>query len=172
MILLEVVVQDIQIAVMFVFFIAIAWLLAEFKGLKDEFRERFGINNETIKLKLQAYERLSVFAERSSLKNLVTRTPYGHLNVVDFQLTLMDILKNEYEYNISQQIYVAPEMWKAISNLKDQNIYIINQIAATLPSDAPAIELTRRMLQYAANPNAELSNIVLDALQYEAKKIL
>jgi hypothetical protein len=172
MILLQVVVQDIQIAVMFVFFIAIAWLLAEFKGLKDEFRERFGINNETIKLKLQAYERLSVFAERSSLKNLVTRTPYGHLNVVDFQLTLMDILRNEYEYNISQQIYVDPEMWKAISNLKDQNIYIINQIAAMLPSDAPAIELTRRLLQYAANPNAELSNIVLDALQYEAKKIL
>lgn len=172
MILLQVVVQDIQIAVMFVFFIAIAWLLAEFKGMKDEFRERFGINNETIKLKLQAYERLSVFAERSSLKNLVTRTPYGHLTVVDFQLTLMDILKNEYEYNVSQQIYVAPEMWKAISNLKDQNTYIINQIAATLPSDAPAIELTRRLLQYAANPNAELSNIVLDALQFEAKKIL
>jgi len=172
MILLQVVVQDIQIAVMFVFFIAIAWLLAEFKGMKDEMRERFGINNETIKLKLQAYERLSVFAERSSLKNLVARTPFGHLNVVDFQLTLMDTLKSEYEYNISQQIYISPDMWRAINNLKDQNIYIINQIAATLSPNAPAIELTRRLLEYASNPNAELSHIVLDALQYEAKKIL
>ena len=172
MILLQVAVQDIQIAVMFVFFIVIAWLLAEFKGMKDEFRERFGINNETIKLKLQAYERLSVFAERSSLKNLVTRTPFGHLNVVDFQLALMDTLRSEYEYNISQQIYLSPDMWKAINNLKDQNIYIINQIAATLPPNAPAIELSRRLLEYASNPNAELSHIVLDALQFEAKKIL
>ena len=170
--LLQIVVQDIQIAVMFVFFIAIAWLLAEFKGLKDEFRERFGINNETLKLQLQAYERLSVFAERSSLKNLVTRTPFGHLNVVDFQLTLMETLKSEYEYNISQQIYLSPDMWKAIINLKDQNIFIINHLAATLSPDAPAIELSRRLLEYAANPNAELSPIVLDALQYEAKKIL
>jgi hypothetical protein len=172
MVLLQVAVQDIQIAVMFVFFIAIAWLLAEFKGLKDEFRERFGINNETIKLKLQAYERLSVFAERSSLKNLVTRTPFSHLNVVDFQLALLHTLRSEYEYNISQQIYLSPEMWKAINNLKDQNIFIINHLAATLPPDTAAIELSRRLLEYAANPNAELSPIVLDALQYEAKKIL
>ena len=57
MILLQIIVQDIQIAVMFVFFIAIAWLLAEFKGLKDEFRERFGINNETIKQRRRKYHR-------------------------------------------------------------------------------------------------------------------
>ena len=63
-------------------------------------------------------------------------------------------------------------MWKAISNLKDQNIFIIHHIAATLPPNAAAIELSRRLLEYAANPNAELSPIVLDALQYEAKKIL
>ena len=123
-------------------------------------------------LQLQAYERLSVFAERSSLKNLVARTPFGHLNVVDFQLALMDTLRSEYEYNISQQIYLSPDMWRAINNLKDQNIYIINQIAATLHPNAPAIELSRRLLEYASNPNAELSHIVLDALQYEAKKIL
>ena len=75
--LLEIVFQDIQIAFMFVFFIAIAWLLAEFKGMKDEMKERFGINNETLKLQLQAYERLTVFADRASLKNLISRTSSG-----------------------------------------------------------------------------------------------
>jgi hypothetical protein len=170
--LLEIVVQDIQLAVMFVFFIAIAWLLAEFKGMKDEIRERMGINNEAMKLKLGAYERLSLFAERSSLKNLVTRTPVGTQTVVDFQLALLETIRTEYEYNISQQIYVSTDMWKAVGNLKDQNIFIINQLAATLPSNAAGIELSRRLLEYAANHNAELSPIVLDALQYEAKKIL
>lgn len=172
MILLEIVVQDVQVAVMFVFFIAIAWLLAEFKGMKDEIKERLGINNDTIKLRLQAYERLSVYAERASLKNLVSRTSFVDMNVVDLQLTLLATLRSEYEYNVSQQIYVSAEMWKAVGNLKDQNIYIINQIAATVPNNAPAIELSRRLIEYAANKNAELSTIVLDALQYEAKKIL
>ncbi|MBL0356924.1 MAG: hypothetical protein IPP72_08535 [Chitinophagaceae bacterium] len=105
--LLEIVIQDVQLAVLFVFFIAIAWLLAEFKGMKDEMRERFGINNETLKLQLQAYERLSVFADRASLKNLVARTPFAALNVVDYQLTLLDTIRTEYEYNISQQVYVS-----------------------------------------------------------------
>ena len=57
--LLEIVVQDqIAIAIVFVFFIAIAWLLAEFKGMKDELKERLGINNDTLKFRIQAYERL------------------------------------------------------------------------------------------------------------------
>ena len=166
------IIKDVQIAVIFLFFIAIAWLLAEFKGMKDELRERMGINNESMKLRLQAYERLSVFAERSSLKNLVARTSFAGLNVVDYQLQLLDTIRSEYEYNVSQQVYVSPDMWKAISNLKDQNIFIINQVAAMLPPNADAIELSRALLQYSTNKDAELSTVILDALQYEAKKIL
>ena len=165
-------VQNIIFASIFLFFVAIAWLLAEFKGMKDEISERLGINNETLKLKLQAYERLTVYADRSGLKNLVARTPASGLTVVDLQLTLLDTLRSEYEYNVSQQIYISSDMWKAIGNLKDQNIFIINQIAATLPPEANGIELSKRILDYVSTTNAELSTIVLSALQFEAKKVL
>ena len=165
-------VQNIIFGAIFLFFIAIAWLLAEFKGMKDEMKERFGINNETLKLKLQAYERLTLFAERASLKNLVSRTPSNGMTVVDLQIALLDALSSEYEYNVSQQIYVTPQMWKAIGNLKEQHIFIINQIAATLPSQANAVELSKRLLEYVATTNSELNTMVLSALQFEAKKIL
>lgn len=165
-------VQNIIFGAIFLFFIAIAWLLAEFKGMKDEMKERFGINNETLKLRLQAYERLTLFAERASLKNLVSRTPAAGMTVVDLQLALIDTLKSEYEYNASQQIYTTPPMWKAIVNLKEQHIFIINQIAATLPSQANGVELSKRLLEYVATTNSELNTIVLTALQFEAKKIL
>jgi len=165
-------VQNIIFGAIFLFFIAIAWLLAEFKGMKDEIKERLGINNETIKLRLQAYERLTLFAERASLKNLVSRTPADGLTVVGLQIALCDALRTEYDYNTSQQIYVTPPMWKAIGNLKEQNIFIINQIAATLPSQANGIELSKRLLEYVAATDAELSVKVLSALQFEAKKLL
>ena len=165
-------VQNIIFGAIFMFFIAIAWLLAEFKGMKDEIKERLGINNETLKLKLQAFERLTVFADRSSLKSLVSRTSSSGSTVVDLQLALLDTIRTEYEYNVSQQIYVSPEMWKAIGNLKDQNIFIINQIAATLPPQSNAIELSKRILEYVATTNAELSTVVLSALQIEAKRVL
>ncbi|HMO63198.1 MAG TPA: hypothetical protein PKC39_13480 [Ferruginibacter sp.] len=172
MTILAITMQDVQLAVLFVFFICIAWLLAEFKGMKDELKERLGINNNTVQLRLQAYERLTLFAERISLKHLVTHTTFADATVVDYQLALLETIRAEYEYNVSQQIYVSHDMWKAIGNLKDQNTYIINQVAAILPSSAPAVELSRRLLEYAANPNAELSPVVLEALQFEAKKLL
>ena len=165
-------VQNIILAAIFLFFVAMAWLLAEFKGMKDEIKERLGINNEILKLRLQAMERFTLYAERSSLKNLISRTSAYGLTVVDMQLALLDTLRSEYEYNVTQQIYISPEMWKAIGNLKDQNIFIINQIAATLPSEANGIELSKRILEYVATTNAELNTIVLSALQFEAKKLL
>lgn len=172
MYLLDVDATGIQIAGTFMFFIAIAWLLAEFKGMKDEIRERLGINNETIKLRLQAYERLTLYTERAALKNLVVRLHTDNTSARDFQLALMQTLNSEYEYNVSQQIYVSPELWKAITKLRDQNIFIINQVAGTLPVNATSLDLSRALLDYASNANAEISKIVLDALQYEAKKIL
>ncbi len=165
-------VQNIILGAIFMFFIAIAWLLAEFKGMKDNMEERMGINDEITKLKLQALERFTLYAERSSLKNLVSRTSAAGLSVVDLQLTLLDTLRTEYEYNVSQQIYIDPKMWKAIGNLKDQNSFIINQLAASLPSDANGIELSKRILEYVASTDAELNAVVLSALQFEAKRLL
>jgi hypothetical protein len=167
----DVVIQDIQVGVIILLMVITIWLLIEFRGMKREIKKRLDINNETLRLRLQAYERLAVFADRASLKNLVTRTPYGGANVVDVQLALLEELRTEYEYNVSQQIYVSPDMWKAITNLKDQNAYIINQLAGSLPSQTAGVELSKRILEYAANKNAELSPIVSEALQFEAKKI-
>ena len=165
-------IQNIILGAIFMFFIAIAWLLAEFKGMKDNINERLGINNEVLKLKLQALERFTLYAERSSLKNLIARTSASGITVLDLQLSLLDTLRSEYEYNVTQQIYIDPKMWKAIGNLKDQNTFIINQLAATLPSDGNAIELSKRILEYVASTDAELNTVVLNALQFEAKRLL
>ena len=172
MYLLEVTATHIQIAGTFMFLIAIAWLLAEFNGMKELLKERLGLNNETIKLKLQAYERLTLYAERAGLKNLVSRLHSEDTSARQMQLELLQTLNNEYEYNISQQIYVTPELWKAVTKLRDQNIFIINQIAATLPANASAMDLSKSILEYSMTNNAEINKIVLEALQYEAQKIL
>lgn len=164
--------QNIILGAIFLFFISIAWLLAEFKGMKDEIKERLGINNETIRLKLQAFERLTVYTDRASLKNLVARIPANGLTVLDLQLSLLEALRSEYDYNVSQQIYITPELWKAIGNLKEQHIFIINQIAATLPPQANGIELSKRLLDYISSTNADLSAVVLQAIKFESKAVL
>ncbi len=172
MILLEFNFAYIEVAVMVLYFVLIGLLLFEFRAMKEQIKERLGINNESIKLKLQALERLTVFTERAGLKNLISRVESMQMSAANLHASLIDTLKSEYEYNITQQIYVNPEIWNAITRLKDQNIYIINQLAATLPHQANALDLSKRILEYSMTNNAELNLIVLDALQYEAKKVL
>jgi hypothetical protein len=162
----------ITVAVLFMTLIGIGLLIHDRNKTKARGNVRGKTNNELVKLKLQALERFTLYAERSSLKNLVSRTPADGVNVVGLQLNMLEALRSEYEYNVTQQIYIEPELWKAIGNLKDQNTYIINHIAAMLPPDGNGIELSKRILEYASTTDAELSGIVLNALQYEAKRLL
>jgi hypothetical protein len=102
-------------------------------------------SSPTLNLRLQAYERLVLLAERISLPNLVTRVTAGELTVRQMQSVLIDQVKTEFDYNLSQQIYVAPTAWQAVSNLKEQNIYIINQVANSLAPDALNFEAKKIM---------------------------
>ncbi len=101
-------------------------MLTEFTSIKKDILEKTVVNPETTKLRLQAYERLALLAERISLQNLLSRTPNAGLSSRQMQVSLIDAIKQEYDYNISQQVYVSTEVWKAINNLKEQNIYLGN----------------------------------------------
>jgi hypothetical protein len=125
-------------------------------------------------LQLQAYERITMLAERIAIPSLVSRaSQQSNLTVREMQLLLLDSIKQEYEYNASQQIYVTPVSWEAIKNLKDQNMLIINQVASTLPPDARGIELNKRLMDFVINQSkGQLHTIVLEALNFEAKKLM
>ena len=172
MVLLEINFKYAEIAVMVIYFVVIGLLFIEFRGMKELIKERLDLNNEGMKLRLQALERLTIYAERSGLKNMIGRVETMQTSAANLQATLVGMLKSEYEYNVSQQIYVSPEVWNAVTRLRDQNIYIINQLTATLPFEANAMDLSKRILEYSLNNNAELNTVVLDALQYEAKKVI
>jgi hypothetical protein len=130
-------------------------------------------NNETRPLQLQAYERLVMLTERLALPNLVSRTNQPDLTAKEMQYLLLGNIKQEFEYNATQQIYVSPVAWQAVKNLKEQNMLIINQVAQTLPADAKGIDLSKRIMEImiAQDKNA-LHNIVLEALNYEARKLM
>jgi len=124
-------------------------------------------------LQLQAYERLVILTERVALPNIVSRANQPGLSAREMQLLMLESIKQEFEYNSSQQIYVSPVAWQAVNNLKEQNMLIINQIAQTLPADAKGYDLGRRIMEVIiAQDKKALHNIVLEALNYEARKLM
>lgn len=135
------------------------------KTSKEEFN--------TKPLQLQAYERLAMLAERISIPNLVSRANQPGLNAKSMQILLLESIKQEVDYNTSQQIYVSPIAWDAIKNLKDQNMLIINQVAAILPPEASGVDLNKALLEFImTQKKGALHTVVLEVLNYEAKKIM
>ncbi|HLK27439.1 MAG TPA: hypothetical protein VKT28_02575 [Puia sp.] len=127
----------------------------------------------TKQLQLQAYERLILLTDRIAIPNLVNRANQPGLSAKEMQLVLIQTIKQEFEHNITQQIYVTPEAWDAVRNLKEQNLLIVNQVASFLPENATAFDLNKSLLELTAqNPKVSLHNVVSEALSYEAKKLM
>lgn len=166
--------ETIVIIILLLLILGIVWGITEISSLKKQpEKNKTGGDFEAVKLQLQAYERLSVLSERIALQNLLSRVPNAGLSSREMQIALIENIKQEYDYNVSQQIYIEPEIWKAVDNLKEQNIYIINQLASTLPSNASGMDLNKQIIDFLiSNPKFSLHTIVHEAINYEAKKLM
>lgn len=129
--------------------------------------------NQHSGLQLQAYERLTLLTDRIALPNVISRSNIAGISATEMQELLSKQIKEEFEYNISQQIYVSAEAWKSLKNLRDQNLLIIHKIARTLPENASGLDLNKNIMHLLMNDNkADLHNLVSEALSYEAKKLM
>jgi len=139
------------------------------KNQREEKQDQKG----SVQLRLQAYERLALLTDRIALPNLISRLGNPDISASEMQFLLSKHIKDEFDYNISQQIYVSPEVWNAIRNLKENNLLVIHRVGGNVSSVAPAADLNRAILHYLMNdPKSNLHEIVSEALSYEAKQIL
>lgn len=124
-------------------------------------------------LRLQAYERLVLLSERISLPSLISRVSIPGVSAREMQMLLIESIKQEYEYNVTQQVYVSTTAWNAVRNLRDQTMLIINQVANMLPPNATSADLNKQLLEVIlSQQDKALHTIVLEALAHEAKQVM
>ena len=158
--------------------VVIALLIAGFAGYliflqrKTQLAEKTA-NAQNTGMQLQAYERLILLSNRIALPNLISRLNVAGATANDMQDLLLRNIREEFEYNIIQQIYVSANAWNAIKNLKEQNLLIINQVAQALPANTSSADLNKNILTYLMNDKkGQLHELVSEVLSFEAKKIL
>ena len=128
---------------------------------------------DSMPMQLQAYERLVLLTERIALPNLISRLSQPGISAYEMKIILTENIKQEFDYNSTQQLYVSQVSWDAVRNLKEQNIMVINQVSGTLPPTASAADLNKKILEVLmSQPNGALHELVAQALNYEAKKIM
>ncbi len=70
-------------------------------------------------IRLQAYERLSLFCERVSVPNLLMRTPTSGMKTSQYKLSLLVAVQQEFEHNVTQQVYISDNLWQIIQVARD-----------------------------------------------------
>src|SRR5690606_27829637 len=112
------------------------FLLTEIRRKQfDLLRESQGT---TTRLRLQAYERLAVFIERSTPRYVSPRVSASGMRVKDLRAAIQLQINAEFEHNLTQQIYVSRQVCDTVKGVKEQEVTMVHQRASQLPPDAPA----------------------------------
>ena len=94
-------------------------------------------------IKLSAYERLVLFLERTSPESLILRVQRPGMTNLELQAALLSAIRQEYEHNFSQQLYVSSQATIMVKNAKESLVQLINKLSAnTNPTDESTLLAT------------------------------
>lgn len=112
---------------------AVAFYFFRLHTKNEEGRRRYLLHKDsqknTLPIRLQAYERMALFLERISIPSLVVRVKPVSTNKMDYENLLIKNIENEFEHNLSQQIYLSDECWSVIKASKNATIKAIRSAA-------------------------------------------
>ena len=96
--------------------------------------------------KLQAFERMALFLERINPPNLITRNIVAGQKARELQTKLLQAVREEYEHNMSQQVFLSTTSWELIKRAKEEIISLINKSMTSDMVDKDAAMYARQIL--------------------------
>lgn len=125
---------------------------------------------QALPLKLQAYERLALFLERINPTKLLIRVvPIGD-DKIDYQNLLIRHIEQEYEHNLTQQIYITDDAWVMILTAK--NTIIQNIRKATKDESIANADVLREKILSNLLDSESASTVALAYLKSEVSEVL
>jgi len=145
-----------------------------FKNEQDKRRNELALaNSKTITpIRLQAYERLTLFLERISIESLIMRTNRLKITSKELQSAMLATIRAEFDHNLSQQIYLSPQAWEVIKNARMNTIKLINTSAEKLPPKAGGTDLSKYLLEAVMEMDKEPTRVALDFLKGEVSRMM
>jgi hypothetical protein len=124
------------------------------KELELKRMEIRGRSVETVlPMRLQAYERMTLFLERISPQNLLIRINPGAIPAKEFHQMLLAEVRNEFNHNISQQIFMSEQVWETIKNAKEDLVMTVNDAASEMSGESSSLDLSKKIFErYLSKP--------------------
>lgn len=122
-------------------------------------------------IRLQAFERLAIFLERINPASMGMRLHKNTMSARALQSELLSNIRNEFEHNLSQQIYVSNSTWESVRAAKEETIKIINLASARVSDSATSLDLMKAIMDIITQMEKIPSQIALENLKKEVKHL-
>lgn len=127
----------------------------------------------TLPIRLQAYERIVLFLERISPNSLLIRVSQPGMSAFQLQAALITNIREEFEHNLSQQLYISSIAWEAVKNAKEEIVKIINTSAIKLTENEQASgdDLNRKIFEMIMQMEKLPTYIAIERVKSEIRGI-
>ncbi|RED49422.1 DUF7935 family protein [Seonamhaeicola aphaedonensis] len=105
----------------------------------EDGRRRFLLRKDlqinSLPLRLQAYERMALFLERITPSKLLIRVVPNSPDKEIYESLLIQSIEQEFEHNLTQQIYISDRCWNIITAAKNATIQLIRKASLLEKTD-------------------------------------
>lgn len=153
-----------------------SWLATEKQMKNEATRRNFELRKQSQKIissvRLQAYERFTLYLERMEPSRMLLRLDVGALTCQQLQQQLLEIIRTEFDHNLSQQIYISDEAWSGIVMAKEEMLRFVNTCSQQFAATDVAMMMAQLLISSYAMNGETPTQRALEKLKEEVRTLL
>jgi hypothetical protein len=121
--------------------------------------------------RLEAYQRVILYLERIHPNAIIMRIHNPGLSSNAFQSELIKTIREEFDHNVAQQLFISPAAWKLVNNAKEETTKLISVAAGNLEKGSDATQLAQKVFELVAEVGDVPSDIAVNFLKREFQEL-
>ncbi|MFA7274155.1 MAG: hypothetical protein WC044_09810 [Crocinitomicaceae bacterium] len=121
--------------------------------------------------RMEAYQRSVLLLERIHPNSLVMRIHNPALPAMVFQSELIKAVREEFEHNVTQQLFISIEAWHLLKNAKDETVKIINVAGKQMNDTSMSTDLAAKIFEIVGEVGQLPSEIAVEYVKKEFQEL-
>jgi hypothetical protein len=121
--------------------------------------------------RVEAYQRAILLMERIHPNSLVMRLHNPGLPAKALQADFLKAIREEYDHNVAQQLFISLQGWQMVKNSKEETIKIINIAGNQMLATSTGMDLSAKIFEIVAEVGQLPTEITVEYLKKELQEL-
>jgi hypothetical protein len=121
--------------------------------------------------RVEAYQRSVLLMERIHPNSLVMRLHNPGLPAKALQADFLQAIREEFDHNVAQQLFVSINGWQMVKNSKEETIKIINIAGNQMTATSTGLDLSAKIFEIVAEVGQLPTEITVEFLKRELQEL-